>query len=359
MRSNKVILEMWKPFKVFRSLSLFIAALFFLMPVIVNSQVTGSCAEKLRSAQSLFENGQVEQVPSMLEECMKSGFNREESLAAYKLLIQACLFEDRLERADSVMMAFLRKNPEYQVSPTDHSSFVHLFNSFRVKRVIQIAFHIGTNQPYLTFIDPLSTAGIPGASNYNSTAANLFAAFEAKMELGKKTEVSIEAGYSQLSFTNTEEFMGFKTIIVAETQNRLELPLSLTYNLMSFGKFTAFGRLGQGVAVNLSSSAKPSYDASDLNNPNSFSGADIDRGDSRIKLDLFTQVGAGIKYKIPRGFAFLEVRSNFGMLNQTVRGGDSAEELKWLYNYEDDDFHFNAINISLGLSQILFKPSKK
>jgi hypothetical protein len=350
---------MGEPFKLFKRLSPFIAVFLFFIPGIVCSQVTGSCAEKLRSAQLLFENGQVEQVPSILEECMKSGFNREESLAAYKLLIQSYLFEDRLEKADSAMMTFLRKNPEYVVSPTDHTSFVHLFNSFRVKRVLQIAFHIGTNQPYLTFINPFSTAGVPGSSVYSSSAANLFASFEAKTELGKKAEVCIEAGYSRLSFTNTEEFMGFKTIIVTETQNRLEIPLSLTYNLFSYGKFTAFGRLGQGVAINLSTSAKPSYDASDLNNPNSFSGADIDRGDSRIKIDLFTQVGAGLKYKIPRGFAFFEIRSNFGMLNQIMRGGDSAEELKWSYNYEDDDFHFNALNISVGLSQILFKPSKK
>jgi hypothetical protein len=111
-------------FPVLIRLQLLYFVLHVLLPVSVYSQKTGSCAEKLESAQSLFDRGQVLQVPSMLQECMKSGFNREESLAAYKLLIQSYLFEDKLELADSTMLAFLKKNPEYKVSPTDHSSFV-------------------------------------------------------------------------------------------------------------------------------------------------------------------------------------------------------------------------------------------
>jgi len=331
---------------------------FTLLPVIAKSQTTGSCAEKLKSAQSLFDKGQVELVPSMLSECIKSGFNREESLAAYKLLIQSYLFEDRIETADSAMLTFLRKNPEYKVSSTDHSSFVHLYNNFRVKQVVQIAFHIGPNQPFLTFVNPVSAASIPGENTNSSNALNLFASLEVKKELNRRLEVNAEAGYSQLSFTNIEEFMGFKNIIYVETQKRLEFPVSVTYNWLMLDKLTAYGRLGQGAAILLSSIAEPSYDAIDLNNPNSFSGADIDRSDSRIKMDLFTQAGAGVKYKIPRGFLFLEVRANFGLLNQTVRGGDSAEELGSPYNFVDDDFHFNSMNATVGISQILFKPSK-
>ena len=112
---------------------LFYIVLLSFLPISVYSQESGSCAENLKNAQSLFDKGQVVQVPSILQECMKSGFNREESLAAYRLLIQSYLFEDRLEQADSVMLEFLKKNPEYKISPTDHSSFVHLFNNFKSK----------------------------------------------------------------------------------------------------------------------------------------------------------------------------------------------------------------------------------
>jgi hypothetical protein len=327
--------------------------------VIAYSQEAGSCAEKLKSAQTLFEKGQVKQVPSMLSECMKSGFNHEESLAAYRLFIQSYLFEDKTEMADSSMLTFLKKNPEYQVSPTDHSSFVHLFNSFRVKPLVQVVFHIGTNKPFLTFVNQVTLASIKGKSTYSSQAANLFTSLEIKYEINTKLELNLEAGYSQLAFTNIEEFMGFTETTYSETQKRFEIPVTVSYNWLSFGKFTAFGRVGQGIAYNLNSVAKPSSKATDGNNPNSYSGADIKRNDSRIKIDLFTQIGAGLKFKIPRGFVFMEIRSNFGLLNQTVRGGVSAEELDWHYDYADDDFRLNSLNISMGVSQIFFKPSKR
>jgi hypothetical protein len=104
--------------------------LFFLTAVSLYSQEAGTCAEKLKTAQSLFSKGQVEQIPSLLKDCLQSGFKKEEALAAYKLLIQTFLLNDKLDQADSTMYEFLKKNPEYQLSPTDHSSFVYLFNKF-------------------------------------------------------------------------------------------------------------------------------------------------------------------------------------------------------------------------------------
>jgi hypothetical protein len=330
------------------------------------SQDVGSCAEKLKTAQSLFEKGQVGQVPSILRECMKSGFTREESLTAYKLLIQAYLFEDKLEKADSTMMAFLKKNPEYQLSPTDHSSFVHLYNNFVVKPVVQIAFHIGTNIPFITFIDPKSTAPIPGKNIYNTEALNFFGSVEAKFKIGKKLNLNFEPGYSQLAFTNIENFtnnegkMDIGITTYTETQKRLELPVSVTYDFKSFGKFTPYVRLGAGPALTLGSSANTVYDDLALNGTDR-TGPDIDRKDSRISMDLFTQTGAGIKFKTRGGFIIAEVRSNIGILNQTVRGGDPfwEGELSRYYFYVDDDFHINTLNITLGYTQIFYKPSKR
>ena len=76
-------------------------------------------------------------------------------------------------------------------------------------------------------------------------------------------------------------------------------------------------------------------------------------------IDLFGQAGAGLKFKTTLGYLNLEVRSNFGLLNQTVRGGASAEALRWEYKYVDDDFNLNNLNLTLGYTQIFYKPSKR
>jgi hypothetical protein len=339
--------------------NLLCVVLFGLFPIAGYSQEAGSCAEKLKTAQSLFDKGQVEQIPSMLSECLKSGFNREESLAAYKLLIQSYQFEDKLELTDSVMLTFLKKNPEYQVSPTDYSSFVYLFNSFKVKPVVQISLHLGTNLPFLTFIDVKSVASEPGKNSYNTPVLNIFGSVEAKIELNKKFEINVETGYSQIVFTNIEDFMGFSKTTYTETQNRIEIPVSVTYNIKNFGKITPYARLGFGPALTLGSAAKAKSDPTDLDGtlrPET----NIDRKESRIGMDFFTQIGAGVKFKTKGGFVVAEIRSNFGIFNQTIRAGTSSEdELSTSYYYVDDDFNINTLNFSLGYTRIFYKPSKR
>jgi Outer membrane protein beta-barrel domain len=333
------------------------------VPVISYSQESGSCAEKLENAQSYFDKGQVELVASIICDCMESGFNREESLLAYKLLIQTYLFEDRLEKADSAMLDFLKKNPEYELSPTDHSIFVSLFNTFKVKPVVQISVHFGTNIPYMTFVEPKPIPGISASGKYSTQAFNFYGSVEAKFKLLEKLEINIEPGYSQLAFTNTLDILNIGTTIYTETQNRIDLPLSVTYNIKNFGKVTPYLRLGFGPALTLSSVATASYEPSDINGTPR-SGTSIDRKDSRFEMDLFTQVGAGIKYKTRGGYLFAEVRSNLGIFNQTIRADlpsetHSSAELGTYYFYSDDDFNLNTGNFSIGYTQIFYKPSKR
>jgi len=333
-----------------------------LIPISGLSQETSSCAENFRNAQSLFNRGQVEQIPSILSGCLKSGFTGEESLAAYKLLIQTYLFEDKLDLADSTMLAFLKKYPEYELSPTDHSSFVYLFNNFRVKPVVQISFHFGTNIPFLTFVNPVSVSGEPAERTYSSDFFNLYTSLEAKFELNKKMELNIEAAYSQLSFTSVEEIEepDKGTVTYTELQRRIEIPLSLTYNLKSYSKFTPYVRVGIGPALLLGSTATAEFNPADINGT-SKTGPELSRDASRISLDIFGQAGAGVKYKTNGGFLFAELRSNFGFFNQVTGAGNSPEDqdLNDYYYYPDDDFNLNAVNFTIGYTQIFYKPSKK
>lgn len=326
---------------------------------VVFSQGTGTCAENLKNAQALFEKGQVDLVQDMLSGCLKSGFNREEELAAFKLLIQTYLFEDKIMQADSTMLAFLKKNPEYQLSPTDHSSFVFLFNNFRVKPVLHLTFHFGTNAPFLTFIDPHTVAPELGPNSYSSGVLNLFTSVEAKYPLNRKIELNVEMGYSRASFTNIEEFQGFGEIKYTEVQNNLQVPATISYNYFNSGRFTGFFRAGLGTSFNLSSSANATLTPLGQIFFQDHTGPDISRDDSRIFLDIFTQVGAGVKFKTPGGFISMELRSNFGFLPQVKTGGLSSEELRSRYYFLDDDFNLNTFNLNLGYTQIFYKPSKK
>jgi hypothetical protein len=341
------------------NLKLLLALIFVSSPLIVLPQETGSCAENLRNAQSLFDRGQVEKVPEMLRECLRSGFKQEEELAAYKLIIQTFLFQDKNEEADSAMLAFLKKYPEYQLSPTDHSSFVHLYSNFNVMPVVQIVIHIGTSIPFMTFVNPKSVSGEKKPGEYKSGALNPFVSLEAKFALNSKLDVNIEAGYSQLSYTNSENLFDFAQVSYSEIQHRLVIPVTATYNVVTFNKFTAYARAGAGPAFNLFTKAqKVSYNDNGPINFQEQTASDIDREDSRIKMDLFGQAGVGVKYKIPKGYLSFEIRANLGVYNQIQRKGASADQLMG-YRYIDDDFNMNDLNFSFGYTQIFYKPSKR
>jgi hypothetical protein len=330
------------------------------LPLLMFSQEASTCAGNLKNAQSLFDKGQVEMVPGILRECMRSGFKREEQIAAYKLLIQSYLFEDKLEQADSTMLDFLKSYPEYQVSPTDHSSFVFLFNSFKVKPVIKLSIHLGTNMPFLTFVNPVTLSSEPIPSKNSSDKLNFFGSLEAKIAITPKLDANIELGFSQIKFTNKEDFLTIGTVNYTETQQRIEIPVTVTYDFLKFGKFTTYARAGLGAAFDLNSSAKVSEIPFDLSNSETHSGADIARNDSRIFLDMFAQAGVGIRYKTPSGFISLEARMNAGFFDQVIRSNtDLTEYLKGYYYYIDDDFHINTLNLSLGYTQIFYKPSKR
>ena len=331
-----------------------------LLPASASAQEAGSCAENLRTAQALFERGQTGKIAGVLYGCMKSGFRREEQIEAYKLLIQSYLLEDKIREADSAMLAFLKKYPEYQLSKTDHQSFVSQYNSFRVRPLVQATFHFGTNIPFLTIIKSHSFTEEPLKSSYSSEALNLFTSLEVKVPLNTKFEANIEAGFMQTKFRNREEFVGSVTSYT-ETMQRLVIPVTATYNFANLGnKLTVFARLGGGPAINLNSTASATSTGTDDNNRTLDQGADLDRSGSRIFMDLFLQAGAGIKYKTPGGFISLESRFDFGTGNQVIWKMDAAtSELGYRYSYCDDSFSINNLNISVGYTQIFYKPSKR
>ena len=341
-----------------------IARLVFTMfIVLVNlpaiSQETGTCADQLRNAQLLYEKGQVEKIPFLLTGCLKTGFKKEEELAAYKLLIQAYLLNDEIDQADSAMLAFLKRNPEYQLSTTDHSSFTYLFNSFISKPLLQIGVHAGTSIPFLSFVDQNLTAGEPGKSVFRANAANLMLSVEARFMLKKKLQLCIEAGYSRLQFSNRVDYMNFGVINYSEVQNRIELPVTVLYNLKSTGRVTPYLKAGAGVAINIRTSADISLEMTDRNNPGDRTGETLLRTDSRTPVDLFIQAGAGISYKIPHGCLFAELRSNFGVFNQNKSGGETVDMLEYYYLWSDPGFRINSVCLNAGYIYVFYKPSKR
>jgi hypothetical protein len=215
----------------------------------------------------------------------------------------------------------------------------------------------------MTFLNERLTSGNPGKSTFKTNFANLYLSVDARMKLTERLEGVIEIGYSQLQFTNIVEVRNMDDLIIEdiqyiENQKRLLIPLSLSYDFKSYGKFTPYARVGAGAALNLSVTADASVIALDRFSLDR-TGETLDRKDSRATLDLVVIAGGGIKYKISRGWFFAELRAGLGTLNQNMPGGATEPVLENYYKWRDPDFRFNALNFNVGWTYIFYKPSKR
>jgi hypothetical protein len=322
------------------------------------SQEEITCADKLKEAQAMFNRGQTEKIAGLLKDCLRAGFKKEEELLAYKLIIQTFILEDKVTRADSAMLSFLKKNPEYQLSTTDHSSFVHLYNSFRVKTLLMMSLRFGTNLSFLSFVNEDPAFGEGSAPSFSSDGVGLWFSLEAKLKATQNLETGVEVALSQSGYSGTLN-SAYSVISYAENQYRIDLPLFVNYSVSKGHKLQPYLRAAAGPSVLLSAKATASEDPIERNNPNEREGVEVSRMDSRNKIDLLFQAGAGIRYKVPRGYIFLDTRGSFGLLEQKSGKGDSGAEMLNKYHWSDPYFRLNNFNVNLGYTFIFYKPSKK
>jgi len=318
------------------------------------------CAVKLREAENSFSQGRVEEVPGLLESCLESGFTREEELSAYKLIIRSYLFDDKTELAEQTMLEFLKRRPEYEISPTDNADFIYLLNQYRVRPVIQVGVHGGGLMTYVTGIgnegNRQSTSSIPVKPDYTNDQLTFTLGLDIRFKLGEKFELGIEADYSEISYRYNEDYLNFGLVDYFEKQQKIEASFMGYCVPKVFGRFSPYLKLGSGVGYNLATNANPLFEPIDVNNPAKRTGAAANRLSARIPLDAFIHPGAGVKFKLPSSYIFVDISSHISLRFQSFAANPDNEE--YYYLYTDDRFVLNTLRFSAGYIFIFYKPEK-
>ena len=323
------------------------------------------CVFKLQEAEKLYSQGLIEEIPQLLNPCIESGLSQEDRLQASKLVILSYLFNDEQTDAENAMLSFLQRYPEYEISPTDPTEFIYLFESFSNIALYSFGISVGGNFTNISLREQYGTYnynqsrqeyktsgfGYQGGININRYIAdNLEFVFELKFKQNK---------FESLKYVPDVDNIEFNKITFSETQTRFELPLSVTYDF-EYGKLKPFLRAGGsiGYLANVNSKITREYLGgvnTDVKSP------DIEISEYRNQLNFWGIVGGGIKYRIPRGYVMLDVRYNIGLLNQTDinnRVIKDSEQI-WKYHHIDDNFLLNNGSVSVGYVYLLYKPERK
>ena len=313
------------------------------------------CGSKFVEAQELYRQGLIEDIPQLLKPCIESGFTRAQRNEAYKILILAYLFDGDQYNAENTMIDFLKKNPEYEVMPNDPVEFISLFETFRSLSVFSFGLKFGPNFTNPRIIEPYVQGDVNHTISRNITGGGYHAGLSVNRYVARRFFINLGINIIHNSYKFVEEQTltvddGEEPIIITtslkESLDRYEIPLSIGYEF-EHKEFNSFIRAGVNISKIFHVSGTPEKEVI---------LAEENMTDSRDNILYLWHVGAGIKYKIPRGYLVLDIRYHYGLNNIVIP--ETRYNLEIL-GHVDDDFSLYSFTFSLGYYFSFYQPRKR
>jgi hypothetical protein len=323
------------------------------------------CAFTLREAENLYSQGRIENIPEMLEDCIQRGFSSEDRLAAYKLIILCSLYNDEQEQAEDQMLDFLKKYPEYELTPTDPEEFGYLFRNYRTRPVFDYGLFVGLNYSHGSLVEPYSL--LPNLSDdelrFRPDNFGLGAGLILNFYITNTIQVTITPMYAQKKIRldhYDDVVLGIYHIEHFESQSYIDIPLSVTYDF-DLGRFKPYlragGQLGYLFEAKTSTTTRYLQDGNVLYE-NSGPDVDVHAAGNRNKFNYGILGGAGVKLKITKGYFYLDARYTVGLNLQNTGNRYEVDELTWKYQYVDPDFRMNTILVGIGFVRSFYNPKR-
>ncbi|MBE9467441.1 MAG: PorT family protein [Bacteroidetes bacterium] len=325
-----------------------------------NISAQDDCALNLKEAQKLYTQGIIEEIPALLNPCLEQGFNTEDKIQAYKLLILTYLFDDNKELAEETMLKFLKTNPEYKLNPAiDPAEFIFLFNSYNTKPIFELGVTAGLNYSF-PFITKLFGPGnvATDVSKYKSSGMGVQFGPKFICHISDKYDIGTQVVYSQKKFELTSALSDFSKTSLIETQKLIHIPVVAYYKFELTEKIKPYVLSGLAYSYLFDASYKPVRQYTD-NSSNDVSGSDFSLKDFRRKNNVSIIVGAGARYKIPHGNIFFNIKYSLDLLNQ-VNVDNRLSDFDFISRYYsyDSNFNINNLTISVGYLYSIFNHKK-
>lgn len=318
-----------------------------------------NCAMTLKKAENLFDNGRIDDIPSMLQACLQDGFDKSQKIRAYELIIQCYITEDERAKADEYMLKLLKLDPNYQseknVVSTDFSS---LINTMEAEPFFTFGIRGGINISQISVIEEYGLHNIDSVSGKYSSGAGFQVGLQLSKSIIKNLEFGIDPMFVQHSYNyNLNSAFAFCNIAYTEKVTSIDVPCYFVYRF-PIKKVSPFVKLGLQSGFLISSSIQATRDYND-DSHNNLSSSNINVKDRREQVNFDAIFGFGVRYQINKGYVVLDLAYNKGLRNSTVASKRYSEnELMYDYYIVDDDKYFNNFVITVGYSYSIYKPKK-
>jgi len=360
--------------------------IFFLLSIgyqTLMAQDPAGCNYLLEDAKEAYTAGMVELIPALLLPCLEanglSGSSRRE---AYKLVINAYLFDDLPQDAENLMNRFVEEYPKYRAGGTDPAEFVLLLNTIlqskgidpddrveyvadgdtastrtrrpRREKVLGVSghslgFQAGFNGSLSQVMERYSL-GDPGKDQgHFGIQPGFQVGANVNYVLNDRFEISADLVFNLVRFSYAATPLTDISYKYIESGNHFQLPVSLIYVLNPESEaLTYYARAGV-VADYLLSAHGSGTRTSDVTG-NEVSVGKTELTGSRNQINLLWMAGMGIRYPLNRSFFYAEARFTSGIL-ESNRAEDRYfnNDLNWLLYHVDSDFRTHQVSICAGI----------
>lgn len=339
-----------------------IAFLFSILLVVLGTTkliAQEECIVKLNEAEKLYEEGKIEKIPELLNNCIENGFNKENKTQALRLLTLVYLFEDNQVKADKEMLKLLKFNPEFKVNQAiDPVEFTRLYDSYITAPIFSIGITGGVN-----FSSPqlIETIGLYEFSKtnprYYNAGVGINAGIKAAYHVNKIIDVSLEPGIGYYSFTVKENVSDIKVSQMNESLITMDFPVYGSYVFYKMNQFQFWGEAGFIYSMYLSGNMSGTLTYTNNLFPD-YEGTSFSTASLRKKSILTSSLGVGTKIKLNRSNLQIGIRYKFG-LNNIVENKDFYDYYPSDYEFHDNMFTNNSLSINVSYNYEFYIHKKK
>ncbi len=359
---------------------------------LVAQDVVG-CTQLLEDAREAYTAGMVELVPELLLSCLEpGGLTGTLRQDAYKLVVSAYLFDYLPEEADSLMNDFVNDFPDYRATDSDPAEFALLLDSHlraigidpseelvTEEKVIvpadggltsdsrtrirapfvygnSMGFIVGSNITFPQIIERYSIGDPTQDDGSYSIAPGFQVGAAMNFLLSDRFEASFGIQYYRSRFKFTSSPISFSTYEYEESQDHLQIPVSMIVKLNpeSTGAsiYLRVGFVGDYL-LGASGTGTRSY-------TESLKDVVVEKmtiKDSRARMNLHGMAGVGVRIPLDHAFLFFETRFTYGLfLVNNAENRYDNQDLTWLIYHVDSDFRSHQLSLSAGVAWNLKNP---
>jgi hypothetical protein len=323
-----------------------------------------NCQQYLSDATRAYYNGQLREVESSLEGCLKD-LEKEDRFDALKLLVNTSLLLNEDEKADGFMKELLALNPQYTLRKDDLVEFRNLFNEYEIISKYTFGINGGIMRPDYRIVKHQSYSGdVDEPEDYNESMGYIIG-FTGNIRLYNNFYFSTSVLFDQRGYEQQETILNLQVVKSTLREYRLNIPLQIKYIYPAW-KIKPFVSGGYSYHYLLRSegdlehfSLKPEFTGIPIGVPYSKDGYDLTNLMRRSTFNWVVNTGIQIP---TQGRFLLELKFTYerglhNLIEEENRFSDPI--LLEDFAYVPDDVKMSSWMFSLSFTRNYTKPIKK